>query len=399
MPADPSAASPSNPKPRIAYLIPSLRGYRGWVTFVDGAIRSLQKFVEPVLLVSRGDESAAKEIFPALERRVLPTIQAEGWSGTTASLLRRMLPALWAARTLPWLRVSLVHSLEMFPAGWAGDALARSQRVPHVLTAIGTYTVLWRRWRTLDFFYRGVLRRAAAIYPISHGTEAKLWDAYGSDLSSVVVRTILCGTRAAEQAPIEKTRNRRASENPVVLSVGMAKPRKGYHASLRAFAALRERFPGAVYRIVGTPPEGEYRTLLKRIIREKKLRGVQFLGSVDDARLDQLYRDASIFLLLSQDLDLRFEGFGLVYLEAGAYGLPVVGTISGGIPDAVIDGETGFLVDPEDAEAAGRAMIRLTEDPALASRMGMAGRRRAERMSWDRFAGEQWGEYQRVLKR
>jgi glycosyltransferase involved in cell wall biosynthesis len=138
---------------------------------------------------------------------------------------------------------------------------------------------------------------------------------------------------------------------------------------------------------------------LKSIIRREKLRGVQFLGTVDSSRLDQLYREATVFLLLSQDVDLRFEGFGLVFLEAGAYGLPVVGSRCGGIPDAVIDGETGYLVDPADAEAAGRAMIRLTEDPALSLRLGQAGRARAERLTWDRFAEEQWAEYQKVLSR
>jgi glycosyltransferase involved in cell wall biosynthesis len=395
--ADPSG--PSGEKPRVAYLIPSLRGYRGWVTLVDGAIRSLQKFVEPVLIISRGDEKAAAEKFPGLERYVLPTVQAEGWSGTTISMLRRMLPALWVARRLRPAGVRMVHSLEMFPAGWAGDALARARGIPHVLTAIGTYTVLWRKWRTLDFYYRGILRRSAAIYPISHGTEAKLWDMYGSDLPATTVRTILCGTRAAELIPRGAARGRGKPIPPVVLSVGMAKPRKGYHVSLEAFAVLSKRFPGAVYRIAGPPPEGEYRRLLKSIIRREKLRGVQFLGTVDSPRLDQLYREATVFLLLSQDLDLRFEGFGLVYLEAGAYGLPVVGSRCGGIPDAVIDGETGYLVDPTNAEAAGRAMIRLAEDPALSLKMGLAGRARAERLTWDRFAEEQWGEYQKVLNR
>jgi glycosyltransferase involved in cell wall biosynthesis len=397
MSADPSA--PPGAKPRIAYLVPSLRGHRGWVTLVDGAIRSLQKYVEPVLIVSRGDEAAAKEKFPSLERYVLPTVQAENWSGTTPSMLRRMLPALWAARHVRPPRVSMVHSLEMFPAGWAGDALARARGIPHVLTAIGTYTVLWRKWRTLDFFYRGVLRRAAAVYPISHGTEAKLWDFYGSDLASTSIRTILCGSDAAERVPPRAARTRREKTAPVVLSVGMAKPRKGYHVSLEAFAVLRRRFPDAVYRIAGPPPQGEYRRLLKEIIRREKLRGVQFLGEVDSSQLDRLYREATVFLLLSQDLDLRFEGFGLVYLEAGAYGLPVVASRCGGIPDAVIDGETGYLVDPVDAQAAGKAMIKLAEDPALSSRLGLAGRARAERLSWDRYAEEQWAEYQRVLNR
>ena len=79
MPAKPVARTGA--KPRIAYLIPYLRGFRGWVTFVEGAIRSLQKYVEPVLLVSRGDQAAAAQKFPHLERHVLPTVQAGSGAG------------------------------------------------------------------------------------------------------------------------------------------------------------------------------------------------------------------------------------------------------------------------------------------------------------------------------
>jgi glycosyltransferase involved in cell wall biosynthesis len=387
----------SGSKPRIAYLIPYLRGFRGWVTFVDGAVRALSQYVEPVLIVSRGDRAAAAKKFPEFETHVLPTVQAEEWSGTTLSMLRRMAPAVWVARCLPNLRVRLVHSMEMFPAGWAGSALARAQKTPHVLTAHGTYATLWDQWPLLDRFYRGVLRGATAVFPVSHGTEAKLWAAYGAELSSVSVRTILNGSRSAEMVSAEVARNRRPPDAPVVFSVGMVKPRKGYHVSLKAFAALRQHFPGAVYRIVGRPPDGAYRTHLKGIIRREKLRGVRFLGTVDPGQLDRLYRAASIFLLLSQEVERHFEGFGLVFLEAGAYGLPCVASRSGGIPDVVIDGESGVLVSPTDARAAGDAMIRLAKDSGLAKRMGQAGRSRAEHLTWDRYAAEQWSEYRRLL--
>jgi glycosyltransferase involved in cell wall biosynthesis len=119
---------------------------------------------------------------------------------------------------------------------------------------------------------------------------------------------------------------------------------------------------------------------------------------VPAAQLDDLYREASVFLLLSQEVEGHFEGFGLVFLEAGAHGLPCVASRSGGIPDVVIDGETGLLVDPADADGAGRAMIRLAGDPALSARMGLAGRARAEHLSWDRYAEEQWAAYRRLLE-
>jgi glycosyltransferase involved in cell wall biosynthesis len=388
----------SSAKPRVAYLIPYLRGYRGWVTFVDGALCSLRKYVEPVLIVSRGDERAAREKFPDLERHLLPTVQAEEWSGTTLSMLRWMVPALGAVRRFPDLNVRLVHSLEMFPAGWAGCAAAERQRVPHALTAFGTYAVVWSKWPLLDYFYRRTLRRAAAIYPISHGTEAKLWEAYGPELGRTTVRTILCGSQTAERVPAEAAARRRKTDAPAVLSVGMVKPRKGYHVSLAAFARLQKKFPDATYRIVGRPPDADYRDRLQSILRSQNIRGVEFLATVDPARLERLYREATVFLLLSQEIDRHFEGFGLVFLEAGAHGLPSVGSRSGGIPDVVIDGETGFLAEPADADAAGEALVRLASDPALAARLGAAARRRAEHLTWDRFAAEQWEQYQRLFK-
>ena len=210
----------SDSKPRVAYLVPYLRGFRGWVTFVDGAVRALSRYVEPVLIVSHGDRAAAAKKFPECEHHVLPTVQAEEWSGTTLSMLRWMLPAVLAAGLLPRLDVRLVHSMEMFPAGWAGDALARAQGVPHVLTAHGTYAVLWSQWPLLDRIYRGALRRAAAVYPVSHGTESKLWAAYGPELQEVTVRTVLNGSRSAQQVAPDAARRVIPGRAPFVFSVG-----------------------------------------------------------------------------------------------------------------------------------------------------------------------------------
>jgi phosphatidyl-myo-inositol dimannoside synthase len=76
------------------------------------------------------------------------------------------------------------------------------------------------------------------------------------------------------------------------------------------------------------------------------------------------------------------EGFGIAYLEAGAYGKPVVAGNVGGALDAVLDGETGLLVDPLDPLAVADAIVALLRDDALAERLGAAGRRRAEQNTW-----------------
>ena len=384
-------------KPRVGYIVPMLRGRGGWMTFSEGAVSAMAAYVDPVLIIARADETAAAEKFPAFERQVLPTVQAEDWNENTLSILRCMIPALAAARRLPALGLDLVHSLEMFPAGWVGATIAGKERAPHVLTAHGTYAVIWRRWPALSFAYQAVLRRAAAVYPVSHGTEARLRRYFGGALPGVRVHPILNGSNAAGRIDRKTALDRKWPAEPIVLSVSGIKPRKGYHVALRAFALLQDKYPKARWLIVGKLPDGEYRTRLEAEIAKSGVRGVEFLGAVDDAALDRLYRKASLFLLLSREEGFIFEGFGLVFLEAGAYGLPVVGARSGGIPDAVVDGETGLLVDQDDAEGAGQAMIRISADPKLAVRLGRAGRMRAEAMSWTRYAEEQWREYSAVL--
>jgi len=127
------------------------------------------------------------------------------------------------------------------------------------------------------------------------------------------------------------------------------------------------------------------------------MRGVEFVGSVGEQDLASHYRSSSAFVLLSQEQRFAFEGFGLVFLEAGAYGLPVVGSRTGGIPDAVRDGETGFLLSAEDVDGAGEAILRLLVDRDLSQRMGRAGRALAESLTWSRYATQQAEVYQRVL--
>jgi glycosyltransferase involved in cell wall biosynthesis len=88
-------------------------------------------------------------------------------------------------------------------------------------------------------------------------------------------------------------------------------------------------------------------------------------------------------------MEQRAEGFGIALLEAAACGLPVIAARTGGIPDAVREGETGVLVDPGDLGQVEAAVSRVLDDPALASRLGQAGRRAVETFyNWDRVAAD-----------
>ena len=116
---------------------------------------------------------------------------------------------------------------------------------------------------------------------------------------------------------------------------------------------------------------------------------VRFLADVPDSDLPALYNRAELYLGLSRMMQQRVEGFGISLAEASACGVPVIAGRTGGIPAAVRDGETGMLVDAEEAGAVATAIERLLNDPPLRARLGAAGRRAVEtHYNWDRVTAD-----------
>jgi glycosyltransferase involved in cell wall biosynthesis len=113
---------------------------------------------------------------------------------------------------------------------------------------------------------------------------------------------------------------------------------------------------------------------------------VRLLGDVPEGELQALYAQADVFALTSIDHGHSVEGFGLVYLEASAHGLPVVAHRVGGVAEAVLDGETGLLISPDQPGALTAAFRRLLEDADLRHRLGEAGRAWARRTTWKQAA-------------
>jgi glycosyltransferase involved in cell wall biosynthesis len=156
---------------------------------------------------------------------------------------------------------------------------------------------------------------------------------------------------------------------PIALSVGRHVPEKGYRHLIDAAALLEKTKPGVHWVLVG---DGELRGELEGQARRLDLASrVHFTGSRNDVA--DLLALADVFVLPSES-----EGFGRVLVEAMAMARAIVATNVGGIPDIVLDGETGVLVEPADPLALADAVGRLLDDPARAARLGAAGRQRAE---------------------
>ena len=172
---------------------------------------------------------------------------------------------------------------------------------------------------------------------------------------------------------------RRSRSGPTVLSVARMYPRKRLGDLLHAAVELRARVPGAQVRIVGNGPERE---MLDRLHRELSLGDAAvLLGDVARAALAEEYANADCFCLPSVQ-----EGFGIVFLEAMAAGLPVVACHAAAIPEVVLDGRTGVLVPPRNPTALAAALVDLLADPERRRALGDEGRRRVAEFTPERVA-------------
>jgi glycosyltransferase involved in cell wall biosynthesis len=264
-------------------------------------------------------------------------------------------------------------------------ALSRPRSIPFVLTAHGAWAVvpLADPWQRL--FFRPAFRRVDTIVFQTAFTRDRM--AERMRLPHHMVATggvrpeLFTGARPLDGPSW-------AAKARVVLSVGAVKERKGHDVTLEAVALAREAAPDLHFVLIGaTDVTGSYAQDLRR-----KADGLgmtdnfHMLGRIPFDELVSWYQRADVFVLLPRDLENSFEGLGLVYLEAAAAGLPAVGLRKSGASEAIIDGETGVLIEQGNSNAAAEAILRLLGDEPLRARMGEAGRRRAHQLSWSNLA-------------
>ena len=161
----------------------------------------------------------------------------------------------------------------------------------------------------------------------------------------------------------------------MLLTVARLVPRKGHKVSIAAFAKICGEIPSAHYLIVGTGPEEEK---LRAMVKEAGIENrVTFAGFVSGEDLPDIYNVCDVMLMANrQEENGDVEGFGIVFLEANAAGKPVIGGRSGGAVEAVVDGVTGFLVNPDDADELAGILRRLFLDRTLREALGEAGANR-----------------------
>ncbi len=222
------------------------------------------------------------------------------------------------------------------------------------------------------------LRHAAVTIAIS-GHTRDLAAALGARVDRTVIIPPGVDLPASAAAPPDR------KHGLVVTVARLADRYKGHDVMLEALPHLRKVVPGIRWVVIG---DGPLRAELEAGANRLGVADlVVFAGRVDDGERDEWLDRAEVFAMPSRLPErLGGEGFGIVYLEAAAHGLPVVAGSVGGALDAVADGETGLLVDPTSPVAVAEAVARILTDRALARAMGEAARAHAATFAYDLIA-------------
>ncbi len=230
-----------------------------------------------------------------------------------------------------------------------------------------------------------LLRKADLLLPVSCYTRGLLADAGVSTKAIHVASGGVDANTFHRRDGAAFRAEHGLGDGPLVITVCRLVPRKGIDTTLEALAQLRERIPGVRYGIGGSGPD---RGRLQARVRELGLHNtVRFLGHVPDLAMASCLSAADVVCMPARSEPPDVEGFGLVFLEAGACETVVIGANAGGVPDAIVHGETGLLVEPSDPRGLADALHTLLTQPKLRARMGAAARARIEaQCTWDHTA-------------
>jgi phosphatidylinositol alpha-1,6-mannosyltransferase len=271
------------------------------------------------------------------------------------------------------------------PLGLLADRLRRGAGVGRAVALTHGHEVGWAALPGARAVLRRIGRGQDVVTYLGEYTRARLARVLAglTELCQLVPGVDLDSYRPGVDGS-EIRRRYRLAGRPVVVCVSRLVPRKGQDMLIRALPGVRRRVPDAALLVVGGGPD---RSRLARLARAAGVEpAVVFTGSVPTPELPAHYAAGDVYAMPCRTRrgGLDVEGLGIVYLEASASGLPVVAGRSGGAPDAVREGETGFVVDGRDRAAVVDRLVGLLADPALAARMGAAGRAWVEsQWRWD----------------
>ncbi len=354
---------------RIVYLTHNTNPDNGWGRYASDLIGSIKKLGCEVAVLKSSDKDL----------------------GVAAILRGGIGIFLSAIKVRRYLKTcDIIHALDGYPYGVIAAIASLGLDKKLIITGQGTYAVApLYNWRTASLL-KWAYAKANDIIAISGYTKQEI-------LKKAYPREIKTISHGIDFEKFHK--DRIASSENFILSVGALKFRKGYHISIPAFAVAKKTIGDLKYKIVGSQEDTGYFNYLKKLASDYGVDGdVEFSTGLSDEELSRLYQSARLFILTSVNQGHHFEGFGLVFLEAAAAGLPVIGTTGNGIEDAVKDGFNGILVPQNDVQKTADALIKIVLNDEIAKEFSQNGYNWAKQHSLDKMAGEYLRIYKNPIK-
>jgi len=362
------------------FFLPAVGGSINWLVNTYSRYDPL----DVVLVAPQHDgETVIDQTLPFRVERIPMTLS--DWDPTALVSFSRYSQIIWHVYKIYHAQKSQqIHCAKVLPEGFVAWCINLFNSMPYIVYAHGEEIQYSLTSRKLSWLLPKIYNQASAIIANSQNTKVLLENI---GVHSKKIHIINPGVNVqyfnVEGDAAQTIRQRHhLGEAPVILTVGRMQRRKGQDMVIKALPHIQQKIPQVKYVIVGS---GEELSHLEKLVREFQLTdSVIFAGRVPDNELAAYYAACDVFAMPNQQIGPDIEGFGMVYLEAGAARKPVIGGKSGGTEDAIIDNLTGLRVDGTNIEEIATAITSLLLDPARAQAMGECGRRRVEQeFTWE----------------
>lgn len=256
--------------------------------------------------------------------------------------------------------------------------------IKFILTIHGSELLRFTRNPFEKWLFKKLLSRCSRIHVLSKFNENELIGLY--PFAKTYIKRISGAPASGVITRKQKLENQTNSETIQIVSVGRIHPRKGQDQIILALLKLpKETQKSLQLSFVGPTNNPKYSMSIQKLVKEFAGE-VTFEGDCTDQELASIYAESDIFALTSLPTPKSVEGFGFVYLEASAHGLPIIANKTGGVEDAVINNETGLLSEPHDIETLSKNFFSLISDKNFRKRIGQNGIEWAGSHNWDNTA-------------
>ncbi len=228
------------------------------------------------------------------------------------------------------------------------------------------------------------INKAQTIYAVSQAAAARALACGAIESKVQITPPPLPVIASPTKADLESAEKLWGNDTPRILTIARLSPRKGVDRTISAVAALSAAYPTMKYIVAG---DGVQRHELQELAKQNNA-NVEFAGAVDDKLKAALYATADVFVLPARAEKNDMEGFGIVYLEAAWFGLPLLGGNSGGAREAVQDGKTGVLCDGNNVESVRDSLAALLADTQWRQQLGAAAKAHAQTQTWEKRIGD-----------